>query len=207
MTTDTNEEDAPELTPEEVAQVMAAMGDDEPPLLGLGSDLTESAAQTLALALIQFNGGKIRAVADDFDDEPDIEFYISSGGGSVSDMFAVYDLMEIVKQNRDIATFGFGKIYSAAVPLLAAGTKGKRYMGRNARLMMHHCSLNMGGASQPDIRTTFTELKKVEDMMVEAIAANSELSVGEIYNILSRNTDEYFSAEDALEMGIVDEII
>ena len=72
---------------------------------------------------------------------------------------------------------------------------------------MHHCSLNMGGASQPDIRTTLTELKKVEDMMVEAIAANSELSVGEIYNILSRNTDEYFSAEDALEMGIVDEII
>jgi ATP-dependent protease ClpP protease subunit len=65
----------------------------------------------------------------------------------------------------------------------------------------------MGGASQPDIRTTFTELKKVEDMMVGAIAENSHLSVGEIYNILSRNTDEYFSAEDALEMGIVDEII
>ena len=206
--TDNNEEEATELTPEEVAQVIAAMGDEEPPLLGLGSDLTESAAQTLALALIQFNGGKIRATADDFeDDEEDIEFYISSGGGSVSDMFAVYDLMQIVKLNRDIATFGFGKIYSAAVPLLAAGSKGKRYMARNARLMMHHCSLNMGGASQPDIRTTFTELKKVEDMMVESIAENSHLSVGEIYNILSRNTDEYFSAADALEMGIVDEII
>jgi len=184
------------------------MGDDELPLLGLGSDLTEAAAQTLALALIQFNGGKIRASAEDIENqEEDIEFYISSGGGSVSDMFSVYDLMHIVKINRDIATFGFGKIYSAAVPLLAAGTKGKRYMGRNARLMMHHCSLNMGGASQPDIRTTFTELKKVEDMMVQAIAENSHLSVGEIYNILSRNTDEYFSAEDALEMGIVDEII
>jgi len=203
-----SEEDEGGPTPEEVAQVIAAMDEGEGPLLGLGSDLTESAAQTLVHALIQFNGGRIRTTPEEVPDaDEDIEFYISSGGGSVTDMFAVYDLMNIVKKHRDIATLGFGKIYSAAVPLLAAGTKGKRYMGRNARLMMHHCSLNMGGATQPDIRTTFTELKKVEDMMVEAIAENSQLSVGEIYNILSRNTDEYFSAEDALEMGIVDEII
>jgi len=192
---------------EEEAQVMAALGEDEPPLMGLGSDLTESAAQSLAMALLQFNGGKIRATEEDFEDDgADIEFYISSGGGSVNDMFAVYDLMGIVKIHRDIATFGFGKVYSAAVPLLAAGTKGKRYMARHARLMIHHCSTNAGG-SHPDIRTSFNELKKVEDMMVEAIVENSHLSAGEIYNILSRNTDEFFSAEDALEMGIVDEII
>jgi len=201
------QEEETELTPEEVAQVMAAMEDDEPPLMGLGSDLTESAAQSLAMALLQYNGGKIRATAEDFeDDDEDIEFYISSGGGSVNDMFAVYDLMNIVKIHRDIATFGFGKIYSAAVPLLAAGTKGKRYIGRNARLMMHHCSTAAQG-TQPDVRTTFQEMQKVEDMMVQSIADNSSLSVGEIYNILSKNTDEFFSAQDALEMGIVDEII
>ena len=107
------QEEETELTPEEVAQVMAAMSEDEPPLMGLGSDLTESAAQSLAMALLQYNGGKIRATAEDFeDDDEDIEFYISSGGGSVNDMFAVYDLMNIVKIHRDIATFGFGKIYS-----------------------------------------------------------------------------------------------
>jgi len=202
-----NDEQEEELTPEEVAQVMAAMADDEPPLMGLGSDLTESAAQSLAMALLQYNGGKIRATAEDFeDDDEDIEFYISSGGGSVNDMFAVYDLMNIVKVHRDIATFGFGKIYSAAVPLLAAGTKGKRYIGRNARLMIHHCSTATQG-TQPDVRTTFQEMQKVEDMMVQSIADNSSLSVGEIYNMLSKNTDEFFSAQDALEMGIVDEII
>ena len=201
------QEEETELTPEEVAQVMAAMEDDEPPLMGLGSDLTESAAQSLAMALLQYNGGKIRATAEDFeDDDEDIEFYISSGGGSVNDMFAVYDLMNIVKIHRDIATFGFGKIYSAAVPLLAAGTKGKRYIGRNARLMMHPCSTAAQG-TQPDVRTTFQEMQKVEDMMVQSIADNSSLSVGEIYNMLSKNTDEFFSAQDALEMGIVDEII
>ena len=193
------QQEEPELTPEEVAQVMAAMEDDEPPLMGLGSDLTESAAQSLAMALLQYNGGKIRATPEDLDDDEDIEFYISSGGGSVNDMFAVYDLMNIVKINRDIATFGFGKIYSAAVPLLAAGTKGKRYM-------IHHCSTAAQG-TQPDVRTTFQEMQKVEDMMVQSIADNSSLSVGEIYNMLSKNTDEFFSAQDALEMGIVDEII
>ena len=203
----TKQEGDDELTPDEVAEVMAAMGEDEPPLMGLGSDLTEAAAQSLAMALLQFNTGRIRVSTDDFEDnKEDIEFYISSGGGSVNDMFAVYDLMNIVKVNRDIATFGFGKVYSAAVPLLAAGTKGKRYMGRNARLMMHHCSASAGG-TQPDIRSTFQEMKKIEDMMVQAIADNSDLSAGEIYNILSKNTDEFFSAEDALEMGIVDEII
>ena len=203
----TKQEGEDELTPEEAAEVMAAMGEDEPPLMGLGSDLTEAAAQQLAMTLLQFNGGKIRATVDDFEsDSADVEFYISSGGGSVNDMFAVYDLMNIVKIHRDIATFGFGKIYSAAVPLLASGTKGKRYMGRNARLMMHHCSASAAG-TQPDIRSTFQEMKKIEDMMVQAIADNSDLSAGEIYNILSKNTDEFFSAEDALEMGIVDEII
>tara|TARA_R110002012_G_scaffold528_2_gene2460 strand:- start:5125 stop:5748 length:624 start_codon:yes stop_codon:yes gene_type:complete len=196
-----------ELSAEEVAKVMAAIGEEEPPMMGLGGDLTETAAQNLAMALLQFNAGRIRATVDDFDEEDeDIEFYISSGGGSVNDMFGVYDLMNIVKIHRDIATFGFGKIYSAAVPLLANGTKGKRYIGRNTRLMIHHCSTSASG-TQPDMRTTFQEMKVVEDMMVQAIADNTDLSVGEIYNMLSKNTDEFFSAEDALEMGLVDEII
>ena len=79
-------------------------------------------------------------------------------------------------------------------------------MAKNARMMIHHCSSNAGG-THPDIRANFDELKKVEDMMVEALAEHSALSVGEIYNIMSRNTDEFFSAADALEMGLVDKII
>jgi ATP-dependent Clp endopeptidase proteolytic subunit ClpP len=186
--------------------VMVALGEDDPPLMGLGSDLTESSAQSLSMALLAFNGGRVRAVPSDLDDTSDIEFYISSGGGSVNDMLAVYDLMCLVKFNRDIATFGFGKIYSAAVPLLAAGTKGKRYMGRNARLMIHHCSSNASG-SRSDIQTNFNELKKVEELMVGVLVEHSHLTADEVYEIMSRNTDKFFSAEDTLEMGIVDEII
>jgi ATP-dependent protease ClpP protease subunit len=73
-------------------------------------------------------------------------------------------------------------------------------------MMIHHCSASTSG-TRPDIRANFGELQKVEEMMVQALADNSQLSVGEIYEIISHNTDKYFSAEEALEMGIVDKII
>ena len=178
----------------------------EEPLIGLVGDINEEAAQQVALMLLTFNGGKVLNTEPQEERPEDLEFFISSSGGNVSEMFTIYDLMCLIKKRRDIATFGYGKISSAAVPLLAGGTDGKRYMAKNARLMLHHCATAASGA-EPSIRSSFNELKKVEEMMVEVLAANTKLSSGEIYNILSRNTDEYFSAEEALEMGIVDKII
>ena len=202
----TNNEPSEEEAPPNEAHMLGPASEEEPPLMGLVGDITEEAAQQLAMSLLGYNGGKILASREDLEDDADIEFFICSGGGSVNDMFSVYDLMQVVKANRDIATFGYGRVYSAAVLLLAAGTPGKRYMAKNARMMIHHCSSNAAG-THPDIRANFDELKKVEDMMVEALAEHSALSVGEIYNIMSRNTDEFFSAADALEMGLVDKII
>lgn len=199
-----HEEEAP---PPEGGGEPFAIPDEEEPLIGLVGEISEAAAQQLALMLLSFNGGGILRPEDEDEERPDdIEFFISSSGGSVSEMFTVYDLMQLVQGYRDISTFGYGKIASAAVLLLAAGTKGKRYMAKHARLMLHHCSSALGG-TMPSVRSSFQEFNKVEEMMVEALAAHTHLSVSEIYNILSRNTDEYFSAEEALEMGIVDKII
>ena len=156
--------------------------------------------------LLALNGNKILQTETPEERPDDIEFFISSGGGSVNEMFAIYDLMGLVKGYRDIATFGYGKVASAGVPLLASGTKGKRHVGKHTRLMLHHCSSNTSG-TRPSMRANFEELQKVEDMMVTVLAENTNLSAGEIYNIMSKNTDEYFSAEEALEMGIVDKII
>lgn len=181
-------------------------GDEEEPIIGLVGDITEESAQQVAMMLLNFNGGGILRTEESAEQPRDLEFFISSGGGSVSDMFTIYDLMSLVKSHRDIATFGYGKIASAAVPLLAAGTKGKRYMAKHARLMIHHCATSMMG-TVPTVRANYEELRRVEDMMVEVLAENSGLSAREVYEIFSRNTDEYFSAEDALEMGIVDKII
>jgi len=202
-------EDLPEEEPsaEESKESVFQADEEDPPLIGLVGDINEEGLQQIVLALLTFNGGRVlQPDKSIFAEGDDIEFFISSGGGSVNDMFAVYDLMQLIKDNRDIATFGYGKVSSAAVLLLAAGTKGKRHVGAHTRLMLHHCSTNASG-TQPDLRANFDELKKVEEMMVEVLAANSQLSVGDIYEIISRNTDKYFSAEEALEMGIVDKII
>ena len=180
--------------------------EDDSALIGLCTDINEESMKEIALSLLTLNGGKILVEENDDERPADVEFFISSNGGAVNDMFAIYDLMQLVKNNRDIATFGYGRVASAAVVLLAGGTKGKRHIAKNARLMIHHCSSDLGG-SHPTIRSSFAELKKVEAMMIQALADNSELSVGEYYNIFSKNTDEYFSAEKALEMGLVDKII
>ena len=200
------EEDAEHLDDEGESSGTPFGEDEEEPLVGLVGEITEDAAQQIVLMLLGLNGGKLLCKEEPDERPDDVEFFISSAGGSVSEMFTIYDVMELLKRRRDVATFGYGKVASAAVLLLAAGTPGKRYIARHARLMLHHCSSNTGG-SVPSARSNFNELKKVEDMMVRLLAHHSTLSVGEIFNILSKNIDEYFSAEEALEMGLVDKII
>ena len=182
--------------------------EEETALIGLCTDINEESMKDISLGLLTLNGGKVLPTdADAEEPRPiDVEFFISSNGGSVNDMFVIYDLMELVNGGRDVATFGYGRVASAAVPLLAYGTPGKRHVAKNARIMIHHCSSEVGG-SHATIRTNFSELKKVEAMMIQALADNSNLSVGDYYEIFSKNTDQYFSAQEALEMGLVDKII
>lgn len=208
--TDTDPEEE-EISERQAAMLMAAaleQQDKAPNTIGLVGDLNEESAQEIYHGLLQLNGGSIfpNPRKEDEDEEEDIHFLISTGGGTVYDMFGVVDIMRIVKERRDISTLGTGKIFSAGVPILAAGTKGKRFITRNARIMMHRCSAgNMGTTA--DIKATHDEVRLMEDQMVQIIAESSELSVGEIHNMFSKNTDEYFSAQEAIEMGLVDKII
>ena len=66
-----------------------------------------------------------------------ITFYISTYGGSADEMFAIYDMMSLLKEKCEIHTIGLGKVMSAGTLLLAAGTKGKRKIGRHCRIMIH----------------------------------------------------------------------
>ena len=209
---DTQTEQEEEISEHQAAMVMAAMAGapegPEPNTLGLVGDLNEESAQELYHGLMQLNGGKVfpNPVGEGEERPEDVHLLISTGGGAVYDMFGIIDIMNIVKRRRDIATLGTGKVFSAGVPLLASGTKGKRFVTRNARIMMHRCSAgNMGTTA--DMKASHDEMCLMEDQMVQVIAENSKLSVGEIHNMFSKNTDEYFSAQEAIEMGLADEII
>lgn len=209
---DTQTEQEEEISEHQAAMVMAAMAGapegPEPNTIGLVGDLNEESAQEIYHGLMQLNGGKVfpNPVGEGEERPEDVHLLISTGGGTVYDMFGIIDIMDIVKRRRDIATLGTGKVFSAGVPLLASGTKGKRFVTRNARIMMHRCSAgNMG--STADLKVTHDEMRVMEDQMVRIIAENSKLSVGEIHNMFSKNTDEYFSAQEAIEMGLADEII
>ena len=209
---DTQTEEEEEISEHQAAMVMAAIAGGpegpEPNTLGLVGDLNEESAQELYHGLMQLNGGKVfpNPVGEGEERPEDVHLLISTGGGAVYDMFGIIDIMNIVKRRRDIATLGTGKVFSAGVPLLASGTKGKRFVTRNARIMMHRCSAgNMGTTA--DMKASHDEMRLMEDQMVQLIAENSKLSVGEIHNMFSRNTDEYFSAQEAIEMGLADEII
>jgi len=208
--TETDEEE--EVSEHQAAMIMAAVAGaqagPEPNTIGLVGDINEEAAQEIYHGLLQLNGGSIfpNPVEEGEERPEDLHLLISTGGGAVYEMFGIIDMMNIVKRRRDISTLGTGKIFSAGVPILASGKKGKRFVTRNARIMMHRCSAgNMG--STADIKVTHDEMRVMEDQMVQVIAENSKLSVGEIHNMFSKNTDEYFSAQEAIEMGLADEII
>jgi ATP-dependent Clp protease protease subunit len=154
----------------------------------------------------------MRETGKDLDPETDketfepIEFIICTGGGSAADMFAIYDAMRVVRKDCDITTIGLGEVMSAGVLLLASGTRGKRKIGANCRLMLHSVSAGHHG-SIFSLENEFDEFKWVQEKYFAALAAESKLKPRQIKKILDQKMNVYFDAQQALKYGIVDEII
>ena len=135
-----------------------------------------------------------------------VDFYISTWGGSVVDMFAVYDVMKMMQRECDVRTFGFGKVMSAGVVLLAGGTKGERYIGANCRLMIHGVSSGQQG-NIDELKNELAEAKWAQKQYIQALAKDSKMSQKEIRDLFAKNTNIYFSAKQAIQYGIADHII
>ena len=135
-----------------------------------------------------------------------IEFYVSTYGGNADDMFALYDIMSKVKETSEIHTIGVGKVMSAGVLLLASGTKGKRKIGENCRVMIHSV---MGGNHGPlhNMINEMEAIEQIQDMYCDALIANSNLTKKQLKKMLERKVNVYLSAEEAVELGIADEIM
>jgi ATP-dependent Clp protease protease subunit len=136
-----------------------------------------------------------------------ISMMISTHGGTASDMFSILDVMDMVKNRTcDIETIGIGKVMSAGVPILAAGTKGKRKVGRNCRIMLHNVMAGSHGTIF-SIENELEEIKWIQERYIETLSSYTKLTSSKIKKLLKGQKDVYISAEEAIKMGIADEII
>ena len=135
-----------------------------------------------------------------------IEMIISSYGGSAADMFSVYDTMRDVRQRCDIETQGLGKIMSAATLLLAAGTKGKRKIGKHCRVMIHGVISGQHGHIS-DLENEMEEAKWTQGQYVKALAAETNMTEKYIKKLIDKKVNIYLDAEDAVDLGIADIIV
>ncbi len=135
-----------------------------------------------------------------------MEFYISTYGGQATEMFAVYDTMRDIRERIPIHTKGLGKVMSAGVLLLAAGTKGERKIGKNCRVMIHGVVAGQHGHIA-DIENEFSETKNTQSMYVKALAEETDMTQKYIKKLMERKTNVYLDAEEAVSLGIADIIV
>ena len=159
----------------------------------IGSEIDDTVANRVTSQLLLLSAE---------DSDGDISLYINSPGGSISAGLAVHDTMKLLP--NAVSTVAVGFAGSMAQFLLSAGTRGKRFALRHARIMMHQPSGGVGGTTS-DVVIQAENIRHVKDLVtrlqsehtgqpVETVAADSE-------------RDRWFTAEQALAYGMVDKIV
>ena len=136
------------------------------------------------------------------DPDKDIQLYIDSPGGSITAGMAIYDTMKYIK--CDVSTVCIGMAASMGAFLLAGGAKGKRFALPNAEIMIHQ---PLGGAQgqATEIQIAAEHILKTKKKLNEILAANT----GKAYDVIAADTerDHYMSAQEAMEYGLIDNVI
>ena len=162
-------------------------------IIFLGEEVTDVSANIVVAQLLFL-------AADDPD--KDINLYINSPGGSVAAGMAIYDTMQYIKP--DVSTICIGMAASMGAFLLSGGQKGKRFALPNSEIMIHQPS---GGArgQATEIKIVAENILKTKKKLNEILARNT----GKPYEQIERDTerDNYMSAQEALEYGIIDAVI
>ena len=161
-------------------------------IIFLTGEINDAVADTVVAQLIYLEGK---------DPNKDICLYINSPGGSVTAGLAIYDTMNYIK--CDVSTICIGLAASMGAFLLSSGAKGKRYALPNSEIMIHQ---PLGGAQgqASDIKIQADHILKTKHRLNTILSKNS----GKPYEQVEKDTDRdnYLSAEDAKEYGLIDEI-
>ncbi|MBO5144866.1 MAG: ATP-dependent Clp protease proteolytic subunit [Lachnospiraceae bacterium] len=139
------------------------------------------------------------------DPERDIQLYINSPGGSVTAGFAIYDTMQYIK--CDVSTICIGLAASFGAFLLAGGAKRKRIALPNAEIMIHQPAIHGNGiqGQATDIKIMSDHMQRSKQRLNRILAENTGKTIEEIAAATER--DNYMSAQEALEYGLIDKVI
>ena len=184
--------------------------------IGLFTDLDQEKTGELIYGLLNLSNSADEKAEEDQSGESGakskpvkrpIEFYISTYGCNADDMFAIYDVMkQIQKSGCEIHTRGHGKVMSAGVLLLAGGTKGKREIGRNCRIMIHAVNAGSHG-SLHDLKNEFEAIQHIQDTYLKALVKETKMSKSQLKKMIERKVNVYLTAEEAIDLGIADIIV
>ena len=185
------------------------MNGDAPPepdlrVVGLFSEVVDEKITEIIHGLLYMN--EMNKLEEDPKNKRDIEFYLSTYGGSADDMFALYDMMKIVEEDTDIVTIGMGKVMSAGVLILAAGTKGKRRIGRNCRVMIHSVIAGNHG-SLPNLINEMEAIQDLQELYIDRLVEETKMTKKQMKKLLEQKVNIYLSAEEAVKHGIADIIV
>ena len=136
------------------------------------------------------------------DPDKDIQFYINSPGGSVTDGMAIYDTMQFIK--CDVSTICVGMAASMGAFLLSSGTKGKRLALPNAEIMIHQPSGGTQGQAT-DMQIQVERMLKIKQRLNEILAVNTGKTLETIK--IDTERDNFMTAEEAQAYGLVDKVI
>ena len=162
-------------------------------IIVLGSEVDDPIANRLCAQLLLLSAE---------DPSSDISLYINSPGGSVSAGLAIYDTMRLIP--NDVRTVALGLAGSMAQFLLCAGTAGKRFSLPHAQVLMHQGSAGFGGTAA-DVEIYAAQLERIGLLMIRLISEHTGQPADRVQEDSMR--DRWFSAEEALEYGMIDHIV
>ena len=169
--------------------------------IALFGDVDEEKAGDICMGLLMLTDFSTKEAPYD-----PITFYLSTYGGSADEMFSIYDMLTITKSKCEVNTVGLGKIMSAGTLLLAAGTKGKRKIGKHCRVMIHAVAAGSAGELH-DIENEIKTIKHIQELYISALSKETSMTKHTIQKLLDRKVNVYLTAAEAVEYGIADEII
>ena len=163
-------------------------------IIFLGVQIDDASANDVMAQLITL---------ESIDPDRDVLMYINSPGGSMTSMMAIYDTMQYIQP--DIQTFCLGQAASAAAVLLAAGPKGQRLALPNSRILIHQPAVESGYGQSSDLEIQAREILRMRQAMEQILARHT----GQAEEQVRRDTerDKFFTAAEAKEYGLVDEVL